>query len=262
MTTHTTRSLLTTLANRAEQALQPEARGKATAATLHELVQIPLLPEVGAADLIGALITLGRDLPGDEAPIAARRKTCRELADLACSMSIAAVTLPALLLWWAFGRIRGQGPRIAAIKATARRELVELVNMAEPAIACRFTGTVLEMCDTLEADLEAARARLPGDGALHPVPSRREPGGIVVPPRPSAAGELSDEEVSRRIAAALEAAKVENLASAWLDLGLERGAMGREYSPLVARTIAALRAGGYPGASLDGRSGLIEIPLG
>jgi hypothetical protein len=260
MYTTTTTDLLNTLADRVEGALAPEARAKATAATLRELARIPALPHVHAHHLAGALITVARELPDDDAPVSARRATCRELADLVPDggMEIASVSLSALLLWLEFARLRGDGPRIAAIRTTARRELLELVRRAEVAVVGGFTAAMLETIDAIEA-----RASLPGDGALRPIPSRREPSGIVIPPRPSKDKpvEPSDEEISRRIAEAISEARREGLASARLDLG-SANITGPTAGPLVERVVAALREAGYEGAALDGRSRTIEIPLG
>lgn len=130
--TNPTSALLFTLAARAEAALQPVARGAATANTLREFAAIPNLPTIDAADIISAFIIAGRSAPGDTPPITSRRATCRELADImpGGQMGMASVSASALALWAAFDRIGGEGPRIDAIKATALREFHELVEAA------------------------------------------------------------------------------------------------------------------------------------
>jgi hypothetical protein len=131
-TTNPTSSILLTLADRAEKALQPAARGTATANTLREFAAIPNLPAIDAADIISAFIIAGRAAPSDTPPITSRRATCRELADImpGGQMGIASVSAAALALWAAFDRIAGDGPRTDAIKATALREFKELVEAA------------------------------------------------------------------------------------------------------------------------------------
>jgi hypothetical protein len=131
---------LTVLADRAAQALQPEARGAATAATLRELAAIPGLPDIHPSSLVEALIILSQRQSGDLPPVAARRLTCRELSDITPggTLSIASVSSEALLLWSAFTRLAGEGPRYDAIRATAQREFAELLAAADDAAKLAF----------------------------------------------------------------------------------------------------------------------------
>lgn len=142
-TTNPTSALLITLADRAEAALQPAPRGLATANTIREFAETPNLPNITAADLIGAFIIAGRAAPGDTPPVTARRATCRELADITPGgqMGMAEVSASALALWAAFDRIGGEGPRIDAIKATAMREFKELVAAADDSTRLAFLLT-------------------------------------------------------------------------------------------------------------------------
>lgn len=132
MTINPTSALLFTLAGRSEQALQPAARGLATANTLREFAAIPNLPAIDAADLISAFIVLSCSTASDTPPVISRRATCRELADIMPGglTGIARPSAAALALWAAFDRIAGEGPRIDAIKGTAMREFRELVAAA------------------------------------------------------------------------------------------------------------------------------------
>lgn len=241
----TTASLLLTLADRAEGAIQPAARGAATAGTLRALAAISGLPPVRPADLIAALVLLGQHRHEDPPPVAARRITVRELADLVPDgvAQIAEVTASALLLWAAFTRIPGAGPRIDAIQATARRELAVLLGRAEASTVLAFA---LAAPPAAPAPFEV------------PKPSRREPGitpRVLTPQGP----DMTDAEITERANAAIADARASKASLAYLDLGIDPMVAGRDGGMLAARAMQMLRAVGYE-CQLD-RTCAIEITL-
>ena len=249
----TTASLLLILADRTEGALQPTARGAATAGTLRAMAEIPGLPLVSPPDLIRALVILGQARAADAPPVAARRVTVRELADLVPdgAAQIAEVTAAALLLWAAFTRLPGTGPRIDAIQATARRELAELLVAADPSAVLGFA--VAAHC----SEPPAAPTPLPFE---EPKPSRREPAGIIPRRVTTPQGpDMTDEEIVTRANKAIEAGRADRAAFAYLDLGIDPMVAGRDGGMLAARAMAAIRAAGYE-CQLD-RTCAIEITL-
>ena len=130
--THPTATLLRALADNAEVNIQPEARGKATANTLRELAALNFddLPPVSPHELAHAFSILAK--PGiDDAPsVAARRKTCAELADCVVDgilINDGPAYRSTVSLWSAFAvAVIGDGPRRDAIQETAKREQREL----------------------------------------------------------------------------------------------------------------------------------------
>lgn len=84
---------------------------------------------------------------------------------------------------------------------------------------------------------------------------------IIPKASPSPTLDFSDEEISRRVNAAIATARTDNTRCAYVDLGLDPSSAPRGGGSLVQRVLTMLAEKGYTDASLDGRSCQIEIPL-
>jgi hypothetical protein len=131
MQTAKAKDTFTSLADLVVGSLQPDGRATATAATLRQLADsagagdLPLTPADAAAGF--ALLAPLRD--GDPTPVAARRRTCGELAVLLGDFSIFPADpqrLAAVFRVVAAHFVGSADPRQAAIAETAAREAVEL----------------------------------------------------------------------------------------------------------------------------------------
>jgi hypothetical protein len=126
----------------ADNADNAERRRAAMAASLRQLADLggEAALAVSTADLSMAFDRLEWPVTGDSPAVTARRATCAELGDLAATCS--ADGRPSVIapdaaercraLWRAWAHIEAGGdPRLEAMRATARREAVELGCVAD-----------------------------------------------------------------------------------------------------------------------------------
>lgn len=128
-----TPELLQRLAEGAVDRLRPPARAEAVAETLKEISTLPALAgqTCDPDHLRDAFYVLGRPIDGEAPHVAARRKTCAELAEsrpLGGSLTGLGMTIApdALAIWRAIKEIPGEDPRHVQMRETATRELHEL----------------------------------------------------------------------------------------------------------------------------------------
>lgn len=127
----TARYTMNALADAVAAGMQPPGRGHHTAATLRQTADIAGDLPLSLGDAALAYLWLGQPYESDDAPIAARRKTCIELSQLAVheDESSADVAYPRMadVLDRVVAALDGSDdPRHRAIAATAAREAAEL----------------------------------------------------------------------------------------------------------------------------------------
>ena len=115
----------------ASATILPEGRRSAMAGTVAQVER--LNPTVKMESLWAAFSRLAEPIEGDSAPVAARRRTCRELADLIKADMHGLMTFqeaPSDAAPWFQAQIDAwtgsADPRQAAMAATAARELAEI----------------------------------------------------------------------------------------------------------------------------------------
>jgi len=115
--------------------MQPEGRAQHTAGMLQHLRT--LLPnDVILADLVAGWQVLAQPCHDTNSAVLSRRKTCAELAAIAAQFTSGQGNLTGTVkTWqaWLGASQRSADPRLAAMRATFARELVELQSASERA---------------------------------------------------------------------------------------------------------------------------------
>lgn len=108
--------------------MQPEGRAQHTAG-MHQHLRTLLPPDVSLADLVAGWQVLAQSHNDTNSEVLHRRKTCAELATIATQFtSEQGDLMGAVQTWqaWVDASQRSTDPRLAAMRTTFARELVEL----------------------------------------------------------------------------------------------------------------------------------------
>lgn len=111
-----------------KQHMQPEGRALHQAG-IHQYLRTLLPEDVTLADLVAGWQVLAKERPDSTSAVLSRRKTCAELAAIAVPFTSGLGTLMgAVRAWqaWLEASQRSADPRLAVLRATFARELMEL----------------------------------------------------------------------------------------------------------------------------------------
>ncbi len=116
--------------------MQPEGRAQHTAG-MHQYLRTLLPHDVTLADLVAGWQVLAQPRNDTNSAMISRRKTCAELAAIAAQFTSEPGHLAgAVKAWqaWQDASQRSADPRLAAMRATFTRELVELQSAPEQSV--------------------------------------------------------------------------------------------------------------------------------